>query len=377
MSKVFSDIQRSDWRSKHYSEPSFTYLDESARDEAVGVRAMIEEWFAHYPSEQRDRLLKRFRSTDETTHLSGFFELYLHELARRFGYDTRVNECDGSDTRHPDFEIIGESGSVFLEATLVTEASLLPMKVLRMKDRFVDEMNRRVASPDFFLHLHESGIPSSTPPSKKLAAELQGWVETLDPEDALRVHREKGFAALPSYRVQHDGWRMHFVAQAWRPASRGKPGLPVIGSRGGGGGPIDRVGAIRKSVKKKARRYGELGRPYLVAVNVCHEFSVDETEFDDALLSGTKVRGSGDAVWVGPTGPRNRGLSSVIAACNLNPWNVAKQGLVLYENPWSRQPYSGPFQSLSVRAIGSGSLLETSPGIHPREVFEVPADGSE
>lgn len=377
MSNVFSDVERTDQRAKHYSEPSFTYLDVSAREEAVRVRAMVEEWFAHYPLGQRDRLLRRLRSTDETTHLSAFFELYLHELTRRLAYEVKVNESDDSDTKHPDLELIDGSGSVFLEATLVTEASLLPMKVLRTKDRFVDEMNRRVISPAFFLHFHESGVPASTPPFKKLATELQRWVATLDPDDALRIHREKGFGALPSFRIHHDGWRMQFVAQAWRPASRGKPGLPVIGSRGGGGGPIDRVGAIRQSVKKKAKRYGELGKPYLVAVNVCHEFSVDETEFDDALLSGTEVRETGDGVWVGPTGPRNRGVSGVVAACNLNPWNVAKQEVVLYVNPWARHPYLGPLQSLPVRAVGSGLRLQTSPGILPRESFELPAEWPE
>ena len=105
---------------------------------------------------------------------------------------------------------------------------------------------------------------------------------------------------------------------------------------------------IRGALEKKASRYGDLDHPYVVAVNALglfhHEVDAFDAllgtavtqmrEFNDGTFRTEDTR-KPDGVWVGPKGPRRRGLSAVFSTEQIDPWNFASRHARLIRNPWS------------------------------------------
>ena len=98
---LFDDIPRSYKGPANRSEPSFDYLNRSARLDVDRVRHVFGEWFSHFPTAAQPDLCSRFRSKDDRQHLGTFFELYLHELLCRFQADPRfvAYKLDGVNLR--------------------------------------------------------------------------------------------------------------------------------------------------------------------------------------------------------------------------------------------------------------------------------------
>jgi hypothetical protein len=80
---VFDDIERNELGPRPYAQPDFNYLNASARPGVHAIRHAIEDWFLHYPNDDRGELRARLRSEDNYQHRSAFFELFLHELLFR------------------------------------------------------------------------------------------------------------------------------------------------------------------------------------------------------------------------------------------------------------------------------------------------------
>ncbi|MEN3294293.1 MAG: hypothetical protein V7642_3546, partial [Burkholderiales bacterium] len=62
----FSDAERTDTALKRAGESSFRFLDRSARPQIARVRTFLSEALNRYPAEERDELVARLRSENET-----------------------------------------------------------------------------------------------------------------------------------------------------------------------------------------------------------------------------------------------------------------------------------------------------------------------
>jgi hypothetical protein len=105
--------------------------------------------------------------------------------------------------------------------------------------------------------------------------------------------------------------------------------------RGARGGRVNDVRPLRRKIKKKAARYGDLDRPYLLAVLALGD-QVQARDVECALLGATPCE---HAVWHGPGGPCNRRLSGVLVARGLRSTDpTAPVVPSLWRNPWALLP---------------------------------------
>ena len=51
--KLFDDYERTDESPALFSESPYTYLNRAAEDRYVKIRALLEDWFAAYPNENK------------------------------------------------------------------------------------------------------------------------------------------------------------------------------------------------------------------------------------------------------------------------------------------------------------------------------------
>lgn len=377
----FDDIERSGQDGRRPDESNFDYLNTSARPEAQQVRTAIAEWLKHFPEAHRNEVVNRIRGND-TQFSSATFELFLHEVCLRLGWRVEIHPAlpNGKET-HPDFRVETPSGSFYLEATCASRFSDDQRAAERCKNEVLCTIGD-FDSPDFFLRITLSGNPRSSINKRKLKHELRQWIDSLDPDDIERRYRNR--EEITPKPFSGNGWLIHV-----RPTPRKNRGCNAsqwtIESVSEGIRKVDVRRSLRKAAEKKARKYGDLDLPLVVAVNLEENVIPDVGVCleRDALFGTTQVISTNtgeqmdnrelDGVWRGPPSSQNTRLSAVWVFRAFDMWHWAAGSSLLYLNPWAARPAPESLNTFP-RAFVVDDRLREEDGTTFQEIFGVPEE---
>ncbi|MGY0235947.1 hypothetical protein [Longispora urticae] len=291
---------------------------------------MLMDWLDNVPTTDRRSLLGSIKSGDNHAFDSAFWELYLHEAYRRSGHQVSIHPDLPNSSFHPDFLVEGETGRFYLEAVRVGIAAHKVAETRRLNEvhAVLDQM-----SPDrFMIGLSHYSIGPRPLPTTKLREQVKRWLGSLDPV-AVADDLAKGFYQdLPKLVHEVDGWRLEIEALPLKPEAYGKPGR-LVGMHGEGEAQIvDNVTGLRKALSSKAKKYGVLDAPLVIAVMSNTDYPTDDREVEQALfglsawrpalaaLHAARLREDGH--WLTRKGWRCGHAPQVIAVQDLKPWLV-------------------------------------------------------
>jgi hypothetical protein len=355
--KLFDNKQGNDLDCMCYMESNYSYLNRSARPELKKIRNLLEEWFKNYPDSVKTNLKSRFIDNNDSNHNSAFFELFLHELLIKLGCEVQIEPSVTGTQKRPDFLVNTPDGfQFFLEAVLATGESIEESANRARINQVYDTLNR-MKSPDFFIVIKLNGAPSSPPPGKKLRKDLEKWLSSINPNDP--VFKTNDIDLLPSFPFSHDGWDISFIPipkkkeygneESIRPLAMWLPEKPHL---------VKTDIQIRDAVNRKARKYGKLDIPYLIAVNVLGDdavFGHEKIDVMNALFGqevitiqenlqtkeiSHKLTRCRNGAFISGNGPINTRVSGVLVSFKLSPSSLTKTNLHLYHNPWAEKPYN-------------------------------------
>ena len=348
--RLFDESSHTETGPKTESEPIFDYYNRSARPAVKLLREILELWFERYPSEERKNLRERFRSPKESNHLGAFFELYVHELFARMGFELRAHPPVQSAS-HPDFVACSRGeDNFYIEATIAGSPSETEQGEKARMSIVYDAINS-IESPNFFLELEIIGAPNTPPPTRRLRRDLTKWLASLNPDHIALLHVDNKRSDIPTLPWSHDGWNLLFRPRPKSPKLRGRPGVRPIGLRLPEGGWLNTGFEIRRAIETKCEKYGELERPLVIAVNYIG-FHCDNIDVMNALYGQESVlitlapdgsyternQRKPNGVWLGKDGPRKNATSGVLIANQLNPWSLGSETPELFHNPWASRP---------------------------------------
>jgi hypothetical protein len=365
--KLFDDMDRAFTGYATRSETTFNYLNRSARPDVATTRDVVEEMFKSFPESGRADLRARFRSSN-AAHSGAFFELFLFSLLRKFGYEVVLHPSAGAPTtRRVDFQVEANGNSIFIEARTLTsnqEKSLRGQLLAPVLDA-IDG----IESQDFFLHVEIDGNLEKAIAIWPIKKFLIAWLKSLD-YDKVRAESkgDDGHSNLPTTKWKEGCCTLEFTA--WPKVNgRGKPGR-AIGIEFGGAFWNNTGQRLRKILSAKARRYGKLNAPYIIAVNVMDGCMDDECAIEalygqEALRVRTFSDGRHESrairklngLWRQHGGPRYTRVSAVLIASRLRPWCMPQSRLTLYLNPWAEFPLSDELSTLEVVRLGADGHL--------------------
>ncbi|MBU1672318.1 MAG: hypothetical protein KKF41_10495 [Actinobacteria bacterium] len=353
---MFDDVNREYMGPSKRSETWFSFLNRSGRLEVARVRELLEKWFDIFP-ESEDGLNKRdllstFRNEDDDRAvLSAFFEMYCHALLYHQGF-----VCEARPhTKDKNFDLLAKRNNkpeFCLECTTVSGVSNQEFKANKVVNYIYDELDERVLSPNFFLFVKVEQEGSQMPAVSRIAPRLNSWIQSLDLEEVTRqaAGNSSWLVNPPSLckldLVDPRGWHLTFIVIPKKENARGKPDVRPIGMESAGAKWVKFDRALRKRLEEKARRYGQLSLPYIIAVDGLDLYA-DEDDFE-TVLTGTEGIHELDNTgcerleevrlqnfWYGPAGPRNRKVSGVLSAVYLTPNQAASKVPLLWLNPWA------------------------------------------
>ena len=382
--QLFDDYERTESRLAFETEPAFVYLNITARPVIARVRTLLEDWFSHFPVAEQAELRIRLRSPDDRMHSAAFFELAMHEMLLRLRCQVVVHPLGQNEisAKSPDFGATDPDGeSFYLEATLDAGQSARDEKTQAVINTVFDGINRKLDSRDFFIGIDMEGAPKSAPSIAKMVEFLQGKLAGLDPDDP-NLTSDSG----PLWPYDHDGWRVEFFPIPRRGEARNEAAERIIGLKSYGARLVDDITSIKRAVTTKAGRYGELDRPYVIAVNSVGD--ADDSDVVDALFGReqltvwfpaagpvtpihTEPGRARDGAWIGRAGFINTRVSAALIFHRLNPYSLVHASVCLYHHPKAQWPYQSVLIELPQAIVQNGRLVRVA-GASLREILDLP-----
>jgi hypothetical protein len=232
--QLFSTSQRTDQSRKKRSETPFNFLDRSSEPSAVEVRKRLESWFAHYPSAQQQRL--RCDLEADGRFYSASFELFLHEIFNGLNYKISVDPV--INNRTPDFLIEKDGIKTIVEATSAEDGSLANLLLEDLIDYLRTHLPLKTHSVEMTVH--------GSLPNELRRSNIRDF-----------LYKELSELTPVSYKKSiykcNSRWKFDFCITPdsnpgfiWHPFS----------------GTFDVAQKIKKTIRKKVRRYSALPEVY-------------------------------------------------------------------------------------------------------------------
>lgn len=382
--RLFEDIERTDASPRRHDESGHRFLNRIAGSYWDNVRALCEKWFSDVPPSVRADVRSRFISASELQSRSAFWEMYLHAAFRGLGYEVEPHPNVPSTDRRPDFKVKRGDSAFYVEATYCTPSGEDVADAARAE--VVLAALDRLKNREFWLHVEIGAQGKDALPAKSLRARVEAMLQGLDPEPLNKalIEGASTYDDLPTLHWAEAGWIIEVRAIPKPPAARGDDEIRPVGVVGPTVAWADDRGSLLRTLEAKARHYGPLDAPYLIAVRL-DGLGVDRSDICDALFGQRAAEitstGSGqhavrefrkpDGLWHGPKGPRATRVSGVLFAVDVSPPLVCRSATepFLWLNPWAKRPLPPlPWRTTEVD-LTSGKLTERASNVVLHEFF--------
>lgn len=355
---MFDDIERTIKGPAPNTASRFAWINECSEGDAEAVRQQVEVMLDKYPNADRDSLIVRLRSDDDSVHLSAFLELTLHEWVLAQGHKILAIEPELPNTeKRPDFLVQTPDGSKYYLEAVARQAE---------DDRLagIQDAIDAIDSP-VYLNVTIKGQPERTLSAQKIAKKIECFLKQFNP--AVEID------AWVPLRWEQDGVRFDvsplFLKSAKNPDDR------TIGLYSTGAHRMSSSGDLEKVLKTKASRYGELPVPYVVATTT-DDLTTNLYELTAALFGTTcvainqgnpgdpgRVIRNANGIWHGQEHQwTNTGLSAVVLIPALNMSNLAVGKPLLMLHPDPRHGFDPDWLDCEVHAIVDGNIQRIKKG---------------
>ncbi len=366
---IFDRVERADLSRRRYSESAYNFLNRSSMSETEAVRGLVDDWAVRFPPSTVDDLVNRLRSSNDGEHRAALFELFLHELLIKLGCRVEIHPTVPGRRTSPDFRVQGPNGeSCYVEARIVNDQLQDPEGVERRRNRILDILNGDI-SPDFWLSLEEHNIPSTDPRTSAINTQISTWLRTLNwREERRRMESDSG-TEHPTKTFNFDGYCVTIQAIPRAEERRGDKAGGNVAVPPTRGAFVQRWNAVRDAIKAKASRYGELGAPFVICLDVVDSTVWDDQDIVEALLGeeehvevrqpdgswDSQMRRATSGAFVFNNQPRNTRVSAVVAFRRLHLPFLEHALVRCFHNPWAKYPYEGPLRELPQARNESGT----------------------
>lgn len=314
--RLFDEGPRSDASPALHGEDSYTFLNPADGVVWERIRQVLELWFDSYPPEARADLRGRFRKKLPGQHWSAWWELYVHHLLGRMGYEAEPHPTLPDTSDQPDFLAREEARELLVEAAVVFSGIQDETRDGTREGWILDIVNRGSCA-NFYLGIEFAALGTGPPKRDAVLRPLLAWLATLDPDEVIAAHERSG--GFPTKTLTIDDWRLAFEAYPVSPEHRHKEPGRLVGAGPAVGGFVNDVEQLRATVKKKRGRYGST-RPLVLTINCASSF-MGTDDIAKALYGSTALEYTmgrrGEERWVrlrdgalmterGPSVPRLR-----------------------------------------------------------------------
>ncbi len=345
------------------------------------VGDQLERLFSHYSTEHAESLRRDFRSRLPGRHYAAWWELYLHELFLRLGYEITIHPAIEGTERKPDFGLRRDGSELLVEASVVFSGISGSGEETGAAPGWMLAAFEAIENPNFFVSIHEITARGDKQLKRaEIASPTEEWLADLDPDQVTSEYEEEG--RFPALRIERRGWEIELEAWPVKPEARGRPGHRVLGAGPAMGGAVDDIGQLESKLKVKAGRYGRPKVPYVIAVLALSGF-MERIDIAQALFGreAIVISDPGDAgrlirqrngFWFRGSRPINTRVSAVLMGVGLQPQALTRTAPELWVNPWAENPLAEDWPFAVHTALKSGEVVSEEKDPALAALFDLP-----
>ena len=249
-----------------HTESLGSFLLRSDRGPVESARRRLTRWLAEAPPEFARGVEARLWGDRDDHSASAFWELYLHRSLRAAGIAHEFHPAVVGTSSRPDFLVTTPDGLVYVEAV-----TLLADERTRTEARRADELRRTLddlVPPGYFVTVNVDAVGEAAASQLGFGAWLRVQFSRCTPSPNVPFQHEAD--------VERGGWKLRLMVQSWHHVDGdGDPTTRHVGIGGLGHVVLDE-GRLIDALEKKAKHYGRLMHPFVVAVH-CAQSMTDET----------------------------------------------------------------------------------------------------
>lgn len=374
---LFEDKKRNRLDYCRQLENPYDFYDSSAKPEFGVVRDKLNNWFSRYPEPNQSELRERFKSTFS----SAFFELFIHQFFFNLGFQISIHPKILTTSKRPDFLIRNNLAEFYLEVKEATDKSREEI-IQENRENSVYDFINEFCLPDFFLRIKTLEIKTHQHPLiNEIRKTLEKELIKYDPDGMRKKLESDGLESLPLIKIENEKVLLEIQLLPKSKSIRGKNDVRPIGAfpihTTFGGSDV----SIKKSIEKKADKYGKLDKPYIIAINSTSPKGTDDDDVTNALLGSLSIQYSTDpsnndikyvrernGVIMGPKGPKNQNVSAFfITRINCHNLHVANYWLV--NHPFAKRPIDLSSFGLTYYYLDN-SILKRHEGKTIKDIFQ-------
>ena len=348
---LFAERERTRKEPLRRGEPLFDFYDSCAGPGYSDFRSVVNSWLAKMPPNDRNTLISRMRYGGDREFGASLAELSLHAFILGSG-------CRPSP--HP--ELPGSTKRIDYIATDQRGAPLAYVEVTTVNPPAAQEAEKNRENPAYNA-INAAKIPAgsmlgyklvqagkTSPALRPLVADVERWAR--DNALAAKTKEVRRLFTAGDWVVELE---LYSGGTNLEPSQ-------AIGVAQMRGGVIAPHRDLRDALYEKTRKYGELDKPYLIAVadgkdqlfgkNSIHS-ALTEAVFGDELVhfkgGEAQIAHAKNGFWHGPKGPRNQHVSGVLLLPETGLWKLREQKWqpVLAVNPWAERPLPDALRTMS------------------------------
>jgi hypothetical protein len=153
----------------------------------------------------------------------------------------------------------------------------------------IDKINDRIEVDQFSLGMEVLNVGNTAPATEPLCARLQAWLASLDADQLITRGSLDTDDGIEFLEWGQGSWRLVFKAYPLVPDRRGSGGRIIGTLRPAEAQRIDDVTPVRKRLSEKAKAYGDLTAPFVIAIDAVSD-TTDDRDFTAALYGTPEIR---------------------------------------------------------------------------------------
>lgn len=375
MIELFDDILRTNDQPSNHNVNEYDYMNKSSRDIIVQARENLSIWFRDYPKEEKKELKMRFKKD----FASAFFELYLYTSFKKQGFSIQIHPAVPNSNKKPDFLISKDTLEIYLEAKTVSNKSEKEKAEERKINQLFDEISKSNFNNTILL-LEELKLKNNKQPSaSKIKKEIISHISSFDLEDISRKFESGEISNPPKIIIDNEDIFLEIGLFSIKNDKNNLDKNRPIGSY-----PFKTLESgeeiLKKSVNKKAKRYGELDKPFIVCLNTLdyetsNTFSIYNAVWgSEAITYSLDPKNRNHRRIRKPDGifynkrPRLKNLSGILIT-NVNPYNLNIVEQFLFKHPFSENELDFDKLGFQYEYLNK-TQLEKKDGVELKNIFD-------
>lgn len=362
------------------NENSFNYYHKSNRVDIKIIRVTLEDWFSKYPEAEKKELKIRFKKDFD----SAFFELFLHELFYKLGYEIIIHPELKDSNKRPDFLIIKNGKQTYVEAKICFDKTEVEMAFEHLQNEFYDQLSK-VKIKGFLLAIEEVNfITKKQPRVKELIGKIENEVAKLDTIQVTKDIQKYGFEECPGIEYENKDFNiivkpMPLIESEKDTISENPIGMFPFESFWGGGEE-----SLRQSILKKSNRYGKFEIPYLICINALGKKS-GKNDIENLVWGSLqytystnpkdrdgKFTRKRDGIFYNSGKAQLKNVSGIIFT-KIFPSNIPNAKYWMYKNPFANNNFNFEDIDLVYSFIKDDQIISAE-GANFDRIFEISKD---